>query len=307
MHQVKFNGILQKIMDHPNFDVVELLQDELRLPLDKAEVLAERIEKEYLQTAGKAEQKIIKNITEKQVDTKQTKETVYSIESLSTKEFENFTKWLLQESGYDIHPEKIQTILGVDYIATRNGSKTAVLARKFPKTCVVSETVVLIAQQAKRIYQCENVIVLATTAFSEQARFDAENVGIELWDAYVLDEKIAEIKRKSDQEVQAGFPQYKGNLLDSLLGLEERKDFRIEKRAGEKYDVYFPGVNFPLLTFQVQNGVVSKLVYRIKYNESVGENDGEALIKCDRNGSRFGPEDAEAYAQVTEYLEQFLE
>ncbi|MGD6934477.1 MAG: restriction endonuclease [Candidatus Bathyarchaeia archaeon] len=306
MHQVKFNGVLQKILDQPNVDVVELLQDELRLPLDKAEVLAKRIEKEYIQTADK-EHKIHKNIVEKQLDIKQAKETVYVIESLSTKEFENFTKWLLQELGYDIHPEKIQTILGVDYIATRNGTKTAVLARKFPKTCVVSETVVLMAQQAKRIYQCENVIVLATTAFSEQAILDAENVGVELWDAYMLDEKICEVKKKAEQEVQAGFPSYKGNLLDSLLGLEERKDFMIEKRAGEKYDVYFPGVKFPLLTFQVQNGVVSKLVYRIKYNESVGENDGETLIKCDRNGVRFGPEDAEAYAQVTEFLEQFLE
>jgi hypothetical protein len=92
-----------------------------------------------------------------------------------------------------------------------------------------------------------------------------------------------------------------------LLCLEECNDFVVEKRAGEKFDVFFPGVKFPLLTFQVQNGVVTRLVFRIKYNESVSENDGEALIKSDRGGVRFGPNDAEAYAQVTEYLEQFLD
>ena len=223
------------------------------------------------------------------------------------KEFENFIKWLLQELGYDIHPEKIQTLMGADYIATRGYEKTAVLARKYPKTTQVTDTIILMAQQAKRIYECQQTIVLVTADFSEQARQEAERLGIELWDAEVLDGKILDVKKKAELEVQAGFPKYKGTLLDSLVGLSERKDFMIEQRAGEKYDVYFPGVKFPLLTFQVQNGLVMRLVYRIKYNESVGETDGEALIRSDRSGNRFGPDDPEAYAQVTEYLEQFLE
>jgi HJR/Mrr/RecB family endonuclease len=308
MRQVKFNGVLQEIINqHPNVDIVELLQDKLRLPLDKAEVLAGRIEKEYLHQTRETEQKILRTIAEKQADIKQAKEAAYALDSLSSKEFENFTKWFLQELGYDVHPEKIQTICGVDYIAAKNGCKTAVLARKYPKTLQVSDAVVLMAQQAKRIYHCEAAIVLVTAEFSEQAKLDAEKTGVMLWDAALLDEKILEVKKKAELEVQAGFPKYKGTLLDSLLGLEERKDFIIEKRAGEKFDVYFPGVKFPLLTFQVQNGVVNRLVYRIKYNEPVGENDAEVLIKCDRSGVRFGPEDAEAYALVTEYLEQFLE
>jgi hypothetical protein len=305
MRNVKFNGILKEILEHPNADIVELLQDELRLPLDKAEVLAGRIEKQCF--LKDAEQKTLKTITEKPAETKEPTESIYALESLSCKEFEGFTKWLMQELGYDIHPEKMPTMLGVDYIATKNGVKTAVLARKYPQTCTVSDVAVLMAQQAKRICQCDEAIFLATTRFSEQAKLDAEKAGVLLWDAEALEEKIVGVRRKAEQQVQAGFPSYKGTLLDSLLGLTERKDFILEKRAGEKYDVFFPGVKFPLLTFQVQNGVVSRLVYRIKYNESVGENDGEALIKSDRGGNRFGPEDAEAYAQVTEYLEQFLE
>ncbi|XHH09902.1 MAG: restriction endonuclease [Candidatus Bathyarchaeia archaeon] len=301
MDNVKFNGILKEILEHPNMDTVEFLMDELRLPLDKAEVLAKRIEAQTLD----AKQKTFKPITEKTADTKPP-QNPFVLESLSIKEFETFTKWLLQELGYNVHPEKIPTIQGFDFITSKDEVKTAVLARKYPKTCLVSDAAVLMAQQAKINYQCVEAIFLAPE-FSEKARLEAEKAGVMLWDSRMFNEKIFEAKKRAEQEVQAGFPTYKGTLLDSLLGLVERKEFIIEKRAGEKFDVFFPGVKFPLLTFQVQNCLVTRLVYRIKYNEPVGENDGEALIRCDRGGARFGPEDAEAYAQITMYLEQFLE
>ncbi len=308
MRHVKFNGVLQEIFNrYPNLDIIEVLQDELRLPLDKAEVLASRIEKEHLQKTEMIEHKILRTVAERQTGLKQQKEPVYTLDSLSGKEFENFTKWLMQELGYDIHPEKIQAFQGIDYIASKSGGKTAVLARKYPKNCVVSDAIVLMALQAKRIYECDTAIVLVTTGFSEQAKVEAEKVGVELWDDLALDGLIGAVKRKAELEVQSGFPRFKGSLLDSLLGLEERKDFMIEKRTGEKFDVFFPGVKFPLLTFQVQNDKVTMLVYRIRYNEPVGENDGEVLIKTDRGGVRIGPEDAQAYVLVTEYLEQFLE
>jgi len=195
MRNVKFNGIIKEILENPNRDVVELLQDKLRLPLDKAEVLADRIQKAYLQKAD-AQQKTLKAITEKHTNPKEPKKAHYTLESLSNKEFEGFTKWLLQESGYDIHPEKIPTIQGVDYIATKNGVKTAVLARKFPKSCVVTEVAVLMAVQSKRIYQCSEVIVLATTDFSEQAKLDAEKAGVMIWDSEALDEKILNWKNR---------------------------------------------------------------------------------------------------------------
>jgi HJR/Mrr/RecB family endonuclease len=308
MHNIKFNGLIQEILKNPNTDIVDLLQDKLRLPLYKAEILANRIEKQYLQTKNTSKQKNLKKIAEKPTDTKQQNITSnYALESLSNKEFETFIKWLLQELDYNVHPEKIPTFLGVDYIATtKNGFKTAVLVRKYPKIYMVSDAAVLLAQQAKNIYQCEQAIILTTTLFSEQAKATAEKYNIELWDTQTLDEKITTVKKKTELEVQLDLPQYKGTLLDSMLALTDNKKFLIEKRTGEKYDLYFIGVSFPLLTFHVQNDLVIRLIYRIKYHEPVGENDGEALINCDRSGNRFGPNDAEAYTQVTEYLEQFL-
>ncbi|MCL2691034.1 MAG: restriction endonuclease [Candidatus Bathyarchaeota archaeon] len=321
MYNTKFSGLIQEILKNPNIDIVELLQDKLRLPIDKAEVLATRIEKQYLQTTNNnTKQPPLKIVTKKPTDNikqpqeqqqqqqQQQKETMYTLESLSNKEFETFIKWLLQELDYNIYPEKIPTFLGVDYLATKNGSKTVILARKYPNFYVASNATVLMAQQAKHNYQCENAIILVTTEFSEQAKLNAEKCDIELWDVQKLDEKILEVNKKAELDTQTVFPLYRGTLMDSLLALVEHKKFLIEQRTGEKFDLFFPGVAFPLLTFQVQNGRVIRLVYRIKYNEPLGETDGEELIKCDRNGNnRSGPPDDEAYTQVTEYLEQFLE
>jgi len=306
MHNLKL-GIIQKIIENPNINLVELIQDELDLPFDKAEVLAERIEKQHLQTINNIEQKRLQIVIEKPANPKhQNPKSLYALESLSNKEFETFTKWLLQELAYNICPENFPALMGVDYVATKDGFKTVILARKYPVNCVVTEAAVLMAQEAKQNYKCDEVIILVTVEFSERAKLMAKKWGVELWDAKRLEGKILEVKQQSELEVQYVFPQYRGTLVDSLFSLVEFKKFLIEQRGGKKYDLFFLGVKFPLLTFQVENNVVVKLVYRVRYNEPVGENEGEALISCDKSGSRYGPADVEAYLQVTEYLEQFL-
>jgi hypothetical protein len=61
------------------------------------------------------------------------------------------------------------------------------------------------------------------------------------------------------------------------------------------------------MTFQARGEDVIQCIYRIKYNEPVGELGGEALIKSDRNNDRLGPDGIEAYALIIQYLEQFVE
>ena len=88
--------------------------------------------------------------------------------------------------------------------------------------------------------------------------------------------------------------------------MEETKDFIIERRANGKYDLHLPGVKFPLLSFQARLNSVVRCVYRIKNNVPVGEFDGLALIKSDRN-NRYGPDGERAYALIIKYLEEFIE
>ncbi|MDR0318419.1 MAG: restriction endonuclease [Nitrososphaerota archaeon] len=305
---VKFNGFLQEILENPNVDLTEFLQCQLFLPIDKAEVLACRLKKDCLQTIDETtERKHVRLIAEKSADLESYKAAVYNFESLSNKEFEVFITWFLQELGYSVTSEKAFEQFGVDFISVKDGVKTAILARKYCGDCVISEAAILLAQHAKIMYQCEHAIVLASVLFSEQAKLAAEKCGVELWDVQRICEKTMDLQKRAELTVQVSLPGYERSLFDSLMSLAKCKVFIIEKRAGEKYDMFFPGVNFPLLTFQVQKELVTRLVFRVKYNESVGENAGEVLLGYDKSGNRFGPEDMGAYTRVIEYLEQFLE
>ncbi len=309
MNYFKFTGILEKIIArYPNIDIVEFLQDNLHIPSFKAEELASRIEKKYcLNAINKTEQKSVKNILEKPTNSELRFQTnAYPINFLSQTEFEHFIRWLLEELSFKVESENYTVASGVDFVATKDNERIAIQARRYPKNLKVSDIIILISQDAKRIYECNRSIAIATTYFSEKAMADAKSSNVELWDIDTLSEKICQIRKNADSDAQSCFPPFKVSLLQSLLRLQEGKNFIIEPRADEKFYLYLPGVKFPLLNFQALRDSVIRCVYRIKYNEPVGEAEGEAIISSVDN-QRFGPDDAEAYALIVEYLKQFVE
>ena len=307
---LKFSGILQVIVEeYPNIDVINFLQEELKLPDYKAEELAARIEKAYCQkTTNDIEQKSVRILSEKQIKPDlTTKSGAYSVESLSEKEFEHFIVWLLEELGYSIQPEKYPAPLGVDLIATNDGERIAIQARKYPKTYSILNPILWMSDQAKRTFGCQSSIIISTSYFTQQTLEEAQKLGVEIWDADTLTTKINEVREKDDLEPPSRFPRFVGSLLQSLLRLEETEHFIVEPKAGGKFDLHLPGVKYPLLTFQAQNDNISRCVYRIKNNQPVGENEGISVISVDRNNIRHGPDDLQAYALVMQYLEEFLE
>ena len=310
MRNLNFNGVLAEIKErYPNIDMVQFLQEKLQLPDFKAEELAARIEKQYFQKDAKeAERKSVRTILRK-TDKAQCppKTSAYSVDCLSGKEFELFIGWLFEELGYEVQSEKHPTYLGVDLVAEKDGEMIAIDARRYPKTYKVSEVIVPISQEAKRIYGCHRSIVLITGYFTQQAMVDAQRSSVELWDRDTLASKIDGVSKKANLKVQSRFPQYQGSLLQSLLKFEETANFIIEPRTGGKYDLHLQGVKFPLLTFQAHANDVFRCVYRIKNNKPVGEHEGIALISSDRDNNRIGPNELQAYALIIQYLEKFLE
>ena len=310
MQYSKFNGILKEIIEqYPNVDVAVFLQERLGLPLDKAEELAARIEKECnLKAVGEAKPNLERTSKEKTEEPQlPPKASVYSVENLSGKEFERFMKWLFEELGYEIQSGKSAVDSGVDYVALKDEEKILIHAIKYPITVKAPNAIIVKSNEAKLTYGCNRSIVVVTAYFTQPATLEALNSGVELWDRDTLIEKIAEVRKNAEIEEQSCFPPYKGSLLQSILRLEETKDFIIEPRADGKYDLHLPGVKYPLLTFQARGEDVTLCIFRIKFNEPVGEFDGEALIWCDRNNDRFGPDGMEAYALTIQYLEQFVE
>ncbi len=309
MGSFKFNGFLQEVKEqYPNIDIKHFLQQKLRLPDYKAEELATRIEKEYFQKPiNKTEQKSVRRVLEKADKSEfSLKTNLYSVDCLSEKEFEFFINWLFEELGYEFHQEKHPAYLGVDLVAERDCEVISIQARRHPKTYKVSNSLVLLSNEAKRTYRCQRSLVLSTAYFTQQAMTDAQKLNVELWDRDTLAIKIEEVRKKAKVKVQSGFPQFKGSLLQSLLKFEETGDFIIEPRTVGKYDLHLPGVKFPLLTFQAQADRLTRCIFRINENRPVGEHDGAPLISIDRDNNRIGPDEVNAYALIIQYLEKFL-
>ena len=92
MQPTNVKGILKEIKEqYPNIDLPEYLADNLQLPMDKAEVLAARIQKQICGKASdKKEQKTLR-MFEKSAETEPQKAGCYPVDCLSEKEFEYFT------------------------------------------------------------------------------------------------------------------------------------------------------------------------------------------------------------------------
>lgn len=293
-----FNGVIKEILEQNiGVDLAGYLADNLQLPMEKAELLAARIEKQVLQKTSGDKAAATLRLLEKAAEEEQTQTCNYPVEVLSAKEFEYFVKWLLGELGYEAQPENYAaTDFGVDAVTTKDGEKVAVEALKCPKTHKVTDKIINIAQEKRG--DCPKALVITTTTFTDAARTEAQKAGIELWDNEALQQKIKEAKNRVEADVQVNFPKYRGSLLDSLLALGDTKTFQVESKADGKYEVNLPGVKYPLLTFQVQNGKVTRCVQRIKYNEPVNEADGEVISAADEE---------QAYGLVMQYLELFIE
>ena len=214
---------------------------------------------------------------------------------------------LLEELEFEVLQERNVTDFGVDFIAIKNGEKIVILARKYPSKYNITDSITMIAQKAKQMYECNRVIVVTTTFFTLQAVTDAQKLGIELWDTDTLVNKIVEAKKKLNVIKQMQFPHFQGSLLQSLQSLEETKLFTIKPRANEKYDLFVPWIKYPLLTYQANSNKVIRCLYRIKYNNPVTEKEAETLISVDQNGNQTGPNDEQVYLKIAQYLQQFLE
>lgn len=302
----KLNGILAEVAKlYPNIDIANFLSQELDLTIDKAEILAARIEKKFRQQ--NKPQNTVKMLLEKNDTATSLDEAVYLVEYLSENEFAYFVRWLLEELEYEVSPEKYVADFGADLLAAKDGEKFVFLARRYPKMFKIANTIILMAQEAKYVYDCERIVVLTTTFFTPQTVAEVQRLNIALWDADILACKIAEVKNKVCKKEKMQFPQYARSLLQSLQQLVETKLFIIEPRAGEKYDLFVPWIKYPLLTYQINSGDVTRCVYRIKYNHPVAEREGETLICIDRSGNRLGPNDEQAYTAILLYLNHFME
>jgi HJR/Mrr/RecB family endonuclease len=312
MEQVKFNGLLDEILDdYESIDLVKFLEQRLRIPEYKAKVLAERIEGNFnfkmLHELRKIEISLKPSGDKPKEENEPSRVNIYALDDLSGREFEYFLKWLFEELGYSVELTKLTADSGVDLVAVKDKEKIAIQAKRYKRTMKISNNVILKTHGGKDIYGCAKSMVVATSYFTDQAIKDAKKLNIELWDRDTLSAKIDRINEKiKDSQEKVHFPKYKGSLIDSLLNLETMGIFVVERKDNSKYDIHRHGIRYPVLSFQTRGlNAVTRCVFRIKNNKPVGEYEGYALIHSDRHYV-YGPREEQAYQKVIQYLQQFL-
>jgi hypothetical protein len=307
MSTQKLAGFIKEIVArYPNVDVADYLEFELGIPKFKAERLAKRIEESCLQKQPQKAQNQIQRLFEPQTD-ELPKSGVYRLDCVTEKEFKNVICWVLEESGYRLQPENATNFWGFEVVAEKTNEKVAIQAVRIPNGFAVSEPIIAITKAYRQKQECTKALIIAAGTFTDNAIQKAQEANIELWNNVALNEKITQADKNCTSQVQPYFPPYQGSLFNSLLKLEESRDFLIEIKADWRYELLLPGVKYPLLTFQARNGTVTRCIFRITYNEPVTEAEGELVLGVDEAGNRIGPNEGEVYKLVTQYLEQFLE
>lgn len=304
MNAENLNGVIKELAEwYPELDTVEFLQNRLQLPLYKAEELAKRIEKKFLVDTSSRKHNAASCLYQKSSNHLSTQRTnAYCIESLSPKQYEQLIDWLLVKLGYVVDQKKLGDFSSVNYIATKNGEKTSIQSIWCIKDCQITDSVFTLTKKSDKSNISKKSIVITSSYFTQQTIERANLINTELWDCKVLNQKIAEIEKDLLRVHVSAFPPYQGSLLQSLLRLSDSKEFIIEEKSNEKYDLYFPGIKYPLLTFQATSNGMVQCIFRIKNYEPVGENQGEIISQ----EIKTMLDELSIYGIIVEYLEQFL-
>ncbi len=307
MEPIKLEGILESLLDSEDPNVVSYLEFKLGIPHYIAEELARRIESRFnIQLLAEAKRRRTSKPIEFSKSKPSGKISIYSLDSLSGKEFERFLKWLFEELGYQVQLCTYVADSGVDLVVNKGKAKIAVQAKRYDRNTKVSNSVVLKTQGGMGVYRCSKAIVVTTTYFTQAAVSDAAKLGIELWDRDILASKIAEINLSQQvQDEHRELPPFHGSLLEFLMALDRFSDFYVESKENGKYDVLIHGIRYPLVTFHTRLSHVSKCVLRFENRQPVGESDGRKLIWSDAHYTHGNQRDA--YLQLTKYFSQFLE
>jgi len=311
MKYVKFAGLLKEIREqyNPNFNLHEFLKTKLNIDDKKAELMYNRIndlfdfETDFLL---KKEKPVENNIDTK--DKNEGKFNIYSLDSISGKEFEDFLKWLFGELGYHVELTQVTADSGVDLVLIKDKIKTAVQAKRYNRNTKISNAVVLKTQGGMGVYKCHKSMIVTTSFFTRQAISDAKALDLELWDRDYLSSVIDKINNHADQvSHKVEFPSYESSLYRSLINLEKMDIFSLKNKNNGKYDIYRHGIRYPILSFRSNANQVNHLSFRIKKNEPIPEYGPSswALITSDR-GSIYGPGSSSAYSQIVQYLSEFI-
>lgn len=98
------------------------------------------------------------------------------------RDFERFVAQFFRDNDFSIKQIKHSSDYGIDIIATKGQQRFGIQVKRYAEDRKVGVKDVNQAVGGSRFYDCEHVIVISTSGFTQPARKLAEETGIELWD-----------------------------------------------------------------------------------------------------------------------------
>jgi len=120
-----------------------------------------------------------------------------NIDEMSGVEFEKYVATLLQSRGYKTQMTPASGDYGVDIIAAKNGTKTAVQVKRYSSKLDQKSVREAIAGKSVKKYGCSEAMVVTNSTFTKHARFLASEGDCTLIDREALGEWILEFKTRT--------------------------------------------------------------------------------------------------------------
>lgn len=106
-------------------------------------------------------------------------------------DFELFIAQLFEDMGYTIEQVKHGSDFGADIIANKGGKRTAIQVKRYSKKNKVSVSDMNQAIGAKQYYNCDKVVFITTSDYSNSSRELAKKTNVETWNWNYLQKIIS--------------------------------------------------------------------------------------------------------------------
>jgi len=120
------------------------------------------------------------------------KSGIADIDKMDGKTFEKYLKVFFEKLGYKVERTKYIGDYGADLVATNNGIKTVIQAKRYKSKVGIKAVQEAVA--SKGYYNCDKAMVVTNNYFTNQARTLASRNKVELWDKKVLVRNLLRIK-----------------------------------------------------------------------------------------------------------------
>jgi len=117
---------------------------------------------------------------------------VADIDKMDGKTFEKYLKVLFEKLGYKVERTKYIGDYGADLVATKNGVRMVIQAKRYKKKVGIKAVQEAVA--SKGYYNCDKAMVVTNSYFTNQAKTLASRNKVELWDRKLLVKNLLQVK-----------------------------------------------------------------------------------------------------------------